>query len=99
MISRNQLISIRNSFSVDHVYSLAEYKPGHKDVEIGHFEGATYLLVHKVHEHCDDPKAPKAKWLIDVVFSGGKRHMFLTSKDIHIHVMTALDTIINMVPA
>jgi hypothetical protein len=104
VLTKVQLILIRNGFSVEHVYMPLEAMTKHagfhfpapkRSVEIGHFDGACAVLIALVHENIQEQPSRKAKWLIDVVFSFGKNCNFATGQDIHIHVMGSLSALIN----
>ena len=103
MLNKQELHNVRNDFSANHIYSLAEYHPDPKvkkhDLEVSHFDGCCFILIHAVHEHVKEKPTQKAKWLLDVVFTFGQRSDFKTSKDAHIHVMVSLETLINVTPA
>lgn len=106
MLTKVQLILIRNGFSAVHIYSPMEGVAKHagfpllpapkRNMEVGHYEGACSILINLVTEHVKDEPRRKARWLIDVVFSFGKTCHFKTGQEIHIHVMGSLGTMINM---
>lgn len=97
MINKQELELIREEFSVQHIYSLNELKrASEKEAEIGHYDGVCFLLIAIVNNVCQQDPFKKVNWLIMVIFSGGKKSVFLTAKDAHVHVMVALDTLINV---
>ncbi len=108
MIPKVQLILIRNDFSVQHTYLPLETITKHRGValfqpkremEIGHYDVAVMLLNNLVHEHCEEERARKANWLGNVIFSFGKNANFKTGQEVHIHVLTSLETLINVAGA
>lgn len=91
---------MRDHFSVHHMYT--EYHPDPKvhakrhEMELNHYDGCAYIIIHAVHENVPHEPVKKAKWLLDVVFSFGQRSDFTTAKDAHIHVMVSLETLANV---
>ena len=94
MIEKTKLVMIRNTFSVHHLYTPPQ-KPNPK-VEIGHFDGAmSVLVVACIEAHTPDPAQRQVQWLSKAVF-GPKGQEFVCAKDAHVHVMVALETLINV---
>jgi hypothetical protein len=96
LITKDKLVVIRNTFSVHHMYSVAIEKP-HPKVEIGHFDGVIFILndatcVAYEPEH----PGPALSWLHKAVFGPKKTIEFVCAKDAHVHVMVALETLINV---
>lgn len=96
MIEKTRLVVIRNTFSVHHMYGTVN-APNSK-VEIGHFDGALYTLNTACMEAFDpEHPGPALKWLTKAVFGGTNSGTeFITAKDAHVHVMVALETLINV---
>jgi hypothetical protein len=101
VLTKVELIVIRNEFSVQHMYLPMEAVTNKhvvlkKPVEFGHYDGVCNMLINLVHENCKETPHRKAVWLLDVIFTFGKKTNFATGQEIHIHVMGSLDTMINM---
>jgi hypothetical protein len=105
VLTKVQLILIRNGFSVEHVYAPGEAMTKHggihfpapkRNMEIGHYDAACYVLINVTSETVKDEPKRAAKWVCDVVFSFGRNCHFQTGQEVHIHVMASLDAMINM---
>lgn len=98
MLKRKELHAVRDHFSVHHMYG--EYHPDVKtkrhELEVSHYDGCAYIIIHAVHEYVPHEPHKKSKWLLDIVFSFGKRSDFTNGKDAHIHVMVSLETLANV---
>jgi hypothetical protein len=95
LITKDKLIVIRDTFSVHHMYGVHEAP--HPKVEIGHFDGAIFVLNDACHD-AYDPEHPGSAlvWLHTAVFGPKKQIEFICAKDAHVHVMVALETLINV---
>jgi hypothetical protein len=96
MIAKGELLAIRSEFSIEHVYSLSEYHKAEakRSVEVDHFDGATFILIACVYRNCRHNPVECYHWLFRAIF--GRTTYFRTGKDVHVHVLTALETIINI---
>lgn len=94
MIAKDKLTVIRDTFSVHHMYGTVSAP--HPKIEIGHFDGALFILNDATFEVFEpDHPGPALKWLVHAVF-GPKGTEFACAKDAHVHVMVALETLIHV---
>lgn len=95
MIDKDKLVVIRDGFSVHHMYGAVEAP--HPKVEIGHFDGVIFILNTATFEAYEpDQPGPALNWLHRAVFGPKKDIEFICAKDAHVHVMVALETLINV---
>jgi hypothetical protein len=80
MLMKEELVAIRAGFA---------------SRKWGFYELCAQALGELVKDHVKSKPAPIAYvWLIGAVFPRSKTAVFMTAKDAHVHVMTALDTLV-----
>lgn len=95
MIDKDKLVAIREGFRLNYKgFAMVPHLEAPPALEIDPYTAAIGCLVTLVFENVADDFHKAKQWLIAVVFNYGKTTVFLTVKDVYIHVMTALDTII-----